>query len=65
MIVLKDEYNTMKVKCPHCMSLLQLNANDIQGGDVSAYFCKCGACQKTIPLASHQIPQPVLDQLKD
>lgn len=65
MIVLKDEYNTMRVKCPHCLSLLQLNANDIQGGDVSAYFYKCGACQKVAPLASHQIPQPVLDQLKD
>lgn len=63
MNVLKDEYNTMKVKCPHCNSLLQINANDLHGGDVTEFFYKCGACQRPAPLSTNQIPRQILAQL--
>lgn len=63
MIILKDKYNSMRVTCPYCTSLLQLNAHDIQGGDVSEYFYKCGACKKVIILDPRQIPKQVLNQM--
>jgi DNA-directed RNA polymerase subunit RPC12/RpoP len=62
MNVLKDEYNTMKVKCPHCNSLLQINANDLKGGDVSEFFYDCGACHRTAIVPSVQIPKHILAQ---
>ena len=37
MRVLKNETKVMRVKCPKCKSILELEPSDLSGGDVTFY----------------------------
>lgn len=63
MLILQNNYTKMVVTCPHCQSLLQLTAKDIQGGDVCEFFYKCAACGKKADLQSRKIPPQIMKEL--
>lgn len=64
MRVLKNETKVMRVKCPKCKSILELEPSDLSGGDVTFYAYTCIVCSKTTKLDTRQIPLTILEELE-
>jgi len=63
MEIITDNYSTFKYTCRNCYSVLKVSADDLKGGDVTAFSVTCPLCNWNSQVNSNQIPKRILEQL--